>query len=100
CHGFNNNSKITSPDGNTVEMSSGNTYRFRTDGSRIEHYTWGQVNPFGMSFDSNGDIFTSDCHSKPIMMLIKDGYFPSFGRPHDGLGFVPNVMNHSHGSTA
>ncbi|HSG70255.1 MAG TPA: c-type cytochrome, partial [Planctomycetaceae bacterium] len=42
----------------------------------------------------------ADCHSKPIYQLVREGYYPSFGKPHDGLGFVPQMMDHSHGSTA
>ena len=100
CHGFNNRSEVTGRDGNTVSMSSGNTYRFKPDGSRIEHFTHGQVNPFGMAIDQFDDIFTADCHTKPVTLLIQDGYYESFGKPHDGLGYVPNVMEHLHGSTA
>ncbi|MEO2048336.1 MAG: PVC-type heme-binding CxxCH protein [Pirellulales bacterium] len=100
CHGFNNYTQVQGADGNVVEMHSGNTYRFRLDGSRIEHFTHGQVNPFGMAFDSRGDIFTADCHSKPITQLLRGGYYPSFGRPHNGLGFLPPMMDHLHGSTA
>ena len=100
CHGFNNQSKVKGTDGHQVEMNSGNTYRIRLDGSRIEHFTYGQVNPFGMTIDANGDLFTSDCHTKPVTLLLRDGYYESFGKPHDGLGFVPGVMNHLHGSTA
>ncbi|WP_417849529.1 PVC-type heme-binding CxxCH protein [Thalassoglobus sp.] len=100
CHGFNNNSKVAGADGHAITMQSGNTYRFKLDGSRIEHFTHGQVNPFGMTFDHLGDAYTSDCHTKPVTLLIQDGYYPSFGKPHDGLGFVPPVMEHLHGSTA
>ena len=100
CHGFNNQSTVTGGDGHTVQMTSGNTFRFRPDGSRIEIYTRGQVNPFGMTFDQWGNAFTADCHSKPISQLIRGGSYPSFGRPHDGLGFVPPMLDHLHGSTA
>lgn len=100
CHGFNNQSTVSGSDGHTVTMISGTTYRFRPDGSRIEVFTRGQVNPFGMTFDEFGDLFTSDCHSKPVNLLIRGGYHESFGKPHDGLGFIPNVMTHQHGSTA
>ncbi|MBT5019185.1 c-type cytochrome [Planctomicrobium sp.] len=100
CHGFNNNSKVAGTDGHVVSMQSGNTYRFKIDGSRIEHYTHGQVNPFGMTFDPWGDLYSSDCHTVPVSLIMKDGYFPSFGKPHDGLGFIPAVMSHLHGSTA
>ena len=100
CHGFNNRSDVAGRDGHRVVMSSGNTFRFRPDGSRIELYTQGQVNPFGMSIDQFGDIFTADCHTKPVTLLLPGGCYDSFGRPHDGLGYVPNVMEHLHGSTA
>ncbi len=100
CHGFNNRSEVTGRDGNKVIMHSGNTFRFRPDGSRIEHFTFGQVNPFGMAIDQFGDLFTADCHTKPVTLLLQGGNYDSFGRPHDGLGYVPNVMEHLHGSTA
>ncbi len=100
CHGFNNQSAVQGKDGWQVEMTSGNTFRFRPDGSRIEHVTHGQVNPFGMTHDEWGNWFTADCHSKPITQLLRGGYYSSFGRPDDGLGFVPPMMDHLHGSTA
>ena len=100
CHGFSNQSTVEGSDGHAVTMISGNTYRFRPDGSRIEIVTRGQVNPFGMTFDEVGDLFTSDCYSKPVNLLISGGYHESFGKPDDGLGFIPDVTNHQHGATA
>jgi putative heme-binding domain-containing protein len=100
CHGFNNDSTIAGTDGSRIQLNSGNTYRVRLDGSRVEQFTWGQVNPFGMAFTADGDIFNADCHSKPLSMLMRNGYYPSFGKPHDGLGYVQPVMDHEHGSTA
>ncbi len=99
-HGYNNDSHVKGRDGNEVHMNSGNTYRIRLDGSRIEHYTHGQVNPFGLAFDTFGNLFASDCHSEPIYQLLAGGYYPSFGKPHDGLGFVPKMMENKRGSTA
>ncbi len=99
-HGFNNDSHVTAKDGSHVDMNSGNSYRIRFDGSRIEHYTHGQVNPFGLAFDEFGNMYSSDCHSAPTYQLLAGGYYPSFGKPHDGLGFAPVLMEHSHGSTA
>ncbi len=99
-HGFNNQTRVSGRDGHTIEMHSGNTYRMRLDGSHIEHFTHGQVNPFGSAFDAKGNLFTADCHSKPIYQLLRGGYYPSFGKPHDGLGFVKPMMDHLHGSTA
>ena len=99
-HGYNNISAVRGKDGNEVRMQSGNTYRMRLHGERIEHHTFGQVNPFGMCFDPAGNVYTADCHSAPIYELLRGGYYPSFGKPHDGIGFAPTLMEHSHGSTA
>jgi putative heme-binding domain-containing protein len=99
-HGYNNDSYVKGRDGNTVHLNSGNTYRFRLDGSRIEHYTHGQVNPYGLAFDEFGNLYSSDCHSEPLYQLLAGGYYPSFGKPHDGLGFAPNMMERMRGSTA
>ena len=100
CHGFNNQSQIAGSDGHKITMNSGNTFRFRADGSRVEHVTHGQVNPFGQARDEWGYRYSADCHSKPITQLIFGACYPSFGRPHDGLGFLPPMLNHLHGSTA
>lgn len=100
CHGFSNHSTVAGTDGHEISMQSGNTFRFKLDGSRIEHFTHGQVNPFGLVFDRNGDLFSADCHTKPVSLLLRGGYHDSFGKPHDGLGYIPSVMDHLHGSTA
>ena len=100
CHGFNNRSLVAGTDGHEVRLESGNTFRFRPDGSRIEQVTQGQVNPFGMTRDEWGYWYSADCHSKPITQLIRGACYPSFGRPDDGLGFLPPTVDHLHGSTA
>lgn len=100
CHGFNNQSLVTAADGSRVQLNSGNTFRFREDGSRIEQVTSGQVNPFGVTRDEWGNWYSADCHSKPLTHLLRGACYPSFGRPDDGLGFAPSMMNHLHGSTA
>lgn len=99
-HGFNNNSTFVGKDGSSFQFNSGNTYRFRVDGTRVEPHTWGQVNPFGLAIDALGNLYSSDCHSAPVYQLLAGGYYPSFGKPHDGLGFAPTLMEHAHGSTA
>ena len=100
CHGFANRSVVAGADGHQVTMNSGNVYRFRPDGSRIEHVSYGQVNPYGMACDDWFTLFTADCHSKPLTQVMRGAYYPSFGAPHDGLGFAPSMMEHFHGSTA
>lgn len=99
-HGFNNDSHVTARDGSHVDLNSGNTYRIRLDGSRIEHHTHGQVNPFGLTWDARGNLYSSDCHSAPLYQLLAGGWYPSFGKPDDGLGFAPVMLEHAHGSTA
>jgi putative heme-binding domain-containing protein len=99
CHGFNNDSTVKGKDGHEVKMQSGHTFRFKPDGSRIEVWTRGQVNPFGMAVDPWFNLYTADCHSKPITQLIPGAYYDSFGKPHDGLGFAPHVTSHPHKST-
>ena len=99
-HGFSNTSEITGGDGSSIVMNSGNTFRIRADGSRVEQFTWGQVNPFGLSFDRFGNLYSADCHTKPVYQLLRGAYYPSFGKPHDGLGFAPLMCKHDHGSTS
>lgn len=100
CHGFSNDSTVKGKDGHEVKMQSGNTFRFRPDGSRIEIFTRGQVNPFGMAVDPWFNLYTADCHSKPITQLVPGAVYQSFGKPHDGLGYTPHITHHDHGSTA
>ena len=50
--------------------------------------------------DPLGQFYTADCHSAPVYQLIQGAFYPSFGKPHDGLGFAPTLMEHAHGSTA
>lgn len=98
-HGFNNTSLIRAKDGSELELHSGNVFRFRPDGSRVEIWSRGQVNPFGLAFDQRGHLYSADCHSAPVYQLIPGAVYPSFGKPHDGLGFGPAMIEHTHGST-
>jgi putative heme-binding domain-containing protein len=100
CHGYANTSTLAGKDRKKVTMQSGNTYRFRPDGGTLEQWTWGQVNPFGLSLDPWGNLYSADCHSQPIYQLLRGGYYPSFGKPDDGLGFAPEMITGYKGSTA
>ncbi len=100
CHGFSNTSTVKSRGDTTITMTSGNTYRIKIDGSRIEYFTHGQVNPFGLSFDPRGNLYSCDCHTQPIYQLLRGAYYPSFGRPDDGLGFGPEMITSYPESTA
>ena len=98
-HGFNNTSHFEAKDGSTLDLHSGNVFRFQPDGSRIELWSAGQVNPFGLCFDGRGNLYSADCHSAPVYQLLRGAMYPSFGKPHDGLGFAPTMIEHTHGST-
>lgn len=98
-HGFNNTSRLVARDGSTLEMHSGNVFRFRPDGSHVEIWSRGQVNPFGLCFDRRGNLYSADCHSSPVYQLLRGAVYPSFGKPHDGIGFGPVMIQHTHGST-
>jgi putative heme-binding domain-containing protein len=99
-HGFANPSEVTDRSGRVVKLASGNTYRFRPDGSQFEIVTHGQTNPFGLAFDSRGDIYTADSHSKPVYLLVRGGYYEGISKEHDGLGFAPTITTDDHGSSA
>ena len=109
-HGFNNTSHfrvrpenlkgaMPGDPGTELLLHSGNVYRFLPDGSRIELFTAGQVNPFGLAWDRWGHLYSADCHSAPIYQLIPGAVYPSFGKPDDGLGFGPVMIQHTHSST-
>ncbi len=85
--------------GTELMLNSGNVYRFLPDGSRVELFTAGQVNPFGLTWDRWGHLYSADCHSAPVYQLIPGAVYPSFGKPHDGLGFGPVMIRHTHDST-
>lgn len=99
CHGFRNTSHLEGTDGSKLDLNSGNIYRFRPDGTNLQQFTRGQVNPFGLTFDPRGDLYSADCHSMPLTCLLRGAYYPSFGKPHGGLGFAPTMIDHNHGST-
>ena len=99
-HGFRNHSEIRDKAGRLTVLDSGNTYRFRPDGSAFEIYTHGQTNPFGLTVDPLGNFYTADSHSKPVYMLLRGAHYEGIGKQHDGLGFAPRITDDDHGSTA
>ncbi|GJM29318.1 MAG: hypothetical protein DHS20C17_19530 [Cyclobacteriaceae bacterium] len=100
-HGFSNSSKVVGTDEKPpLMMNSGNTFRFRPDGSGLEFTTTGRVNPFGYALDEYGYMYSVDCHSSPIYQLIRGADYPHFGKKPTGIGFGPAMMPHNYGSTA
>lgn len=100
CHGFSNSSTVAGADGDSIHMESGNTFRFRADGSHVEQLTYGQVNPFGQTWDEWGYRYTTDCHTSPIYQLIRGADYPHFGKKEEGIGFAPDTKPHGEESTA
>lgn len=90
CHGFTNFSKFSGSDKDSITLISGNTFRFRLDGSRTEQITFGQVNPFGLVFDIFGYMYSTDSHSSPLYQLIRGGDYPHFGKV-SVMGFAPDM---------
>lgn len=74
-HGFSNISTVAGKDGNAIKMVSGNTFRFKSDGSRVEKTTDGRINPFGSDYDEMGYHYSADCHTLPIYQLIWGGNY-------------------------
>src|SRR5439155_11359214 len=99
CHGYSNDSVTKGSDGQELRMNSGNIFRMKLDGSHVEAFTRGQVNPFGICLDPWGNIYSADCHTRPMTQLLHGAYYDSFGKPHDGLGYAPNMIGHMHDST-
>lgn len=99
CHGFTNRSNVAGADGDTIHLISGNTIRFKRDGSRIEHHTAGRINPFGLAFDELGYLYSSDCHTSPLYQLIKGGDYSQWGK-EEGMGFAPDMKPFENEATA
>lgn len=99
CHGYSNDSTTKGSDGQELRMNSGNIFRMKLDGSHVEAFTRGQVNPFGLCLDPWGNLFSADCHTRPMTQLLRGACYDSFGKPHDGLGYAPYMIDHMHDST-
>lgn len=99
-HGFSNTSTVAGSDGDTIVMTSGNTFRFRMDGSHLEFTTTGRVNPYGYAYDELGYTYSTDCHTSPVYQLVRGADYPHFGKQPTGIGFGPALMKHTYGSTA
>jgi putative heme-binding domain-containing protein len=99
CHGFTNLSVIAGADGDSIKMVSGNTFRFRLDGSRVEQITFGQVNPFGLAYDENGYVYSTDSHSSPLYQLIRGGDYPHFSK-QEIMAFGPDMKSFEDEATA
>jgi putative heme-binding domain-containing protein len=99
-HGFSNVSVVAGKDGDSIKMTSGNTFRLRPDGSRVEKTTDGRINPFGSDLDKWGYHYSADCHTLPIYQLIWGGNYTQWGKKEPNLGFAPSMMDYGLNSTA
>lgn len=99
-HGFSNVSTVAGKDGDSIRMVSGNTFRFTSDGYRVEKTSDGRINPFGSDLDELGYHYSADCHTLPIYQLIRDGNYTQWGKQEPNLGFAPSMMDYGLNSTA
>lgn len=99
-HGFSNISVVAGDDGDSVKMVSGNTFRVKLDGSRVEKTTDGRINPFGSDYDEMGYHYSADCHTLPIFQLIWGGNYSQWGKREPVMGFAPTMMDYGLNSTA
>lgn len=99
CHGYTNRDTVAGADGDSISMISGNTFRFRSDGSRVEHTTDGRINPFGLVYDEMGYLYSTDCHTSPLYQLIRDADYSQWGK-EEGMGFGPDMTPLSDEATA
>lgn len=98
-HGFTNDSTVTGSDGHAARLRSGNGFRFRPDGSRVEHTSLGRINPFGQTFDELGYLYSSDCHTSPLHQMIRGGEYTRWYEG-DGMGVAPTMKPRDQESTA
>ncbi|MBC7851744.1 MAG: c-type cytochrome, partial [Chitinophagaceae bacterium] len=98
-HGYTNRDTIAGTDGEPISMISGNTFRFRPDGSRVEKTTDGRINPFGLVYDEKGYCYSTDCHTSPLYQLMRDADYTQWGK-EEGMGFAPDMTSLSDEATA
>ncbi|MEP7258150.1 MAG: PVC-type heme-binding CxxCH protein, partial [Flavitalea sp.] len=99
CHGYTNRDTVAGADGDSISMISGNTFRFRPNGERVEHTTDGRINPFGLVYDELGYLYSTDCHTSPLYQLIRDADYTQWGK-EEGMGFAPEMTPLSDEATA
>ena len=99
CHGFNNDSHVKGTDGHECICSRATRIAFgpmaRTSSTsrmaRSIRSAW---------VSTRWAISLPPIATRADLQLLRGGYYPSFGKPDDGLGFGPPMMEHLHGSTA
>ena len=97
CHGFQNTSTVKAKDGSTISDAVGQRHRF-AGRFRVEQMTHGRSIRSTRVRPARQPLFCV-CHCGRSINAAR-AWYPSFGKPHDGLGFGPEMMRHDHGSTA
>lgn len=99
-HGYSNVSTVSGKDGNSITMTSGNTFRFTMDGQHVEKTSDGRINPFGSDLDKWGYHYSADCHTLPIYQIIWNGNYTQWGKMEPNMGHAPTMMDYGLNSTA
>jgi len=99
-HGYSNVSTVAGKDGDSIQMTSGNTFRFTLDGQHAEKTSDGRINPFGSDLDKWGYHYSADCHTLPIYQIIRNGNYTQWGKLEPNMGHAPTMMDYGLNSTA
>ena len=100
CHGFSNESTVKGKDGQPIVMQLGQhlPVQARRLARRVLHPRPGEpVRPLRSTRSATCTRPTAT--RGRFTMLLPGAYYPSFGKPDDGLGFGPEMVTHDHGST-
>ena len=101
CHGFRNHSEVRDRTGHVTVFDSGNTYRFRPDGSEDRSLHARPDQSLRPRPSIRSAISTAPTRTRsPCIMLLRGGYYEGIGKQHDGLGFAPRITDDDHGSSA
>ena len=100
CHGFSNESKVEGSDGKPIVMQSGNVYRMKPDGTHGSSSTRMARSTRSAWRSTRSATCTRATATAGRSTRTSEGaFYPSFGKPDDGLGFGPEMITHDHGST-
>ena len=98
CHGFSNTSEVRARDGKQRDhhaLGQHLSLQARRLARRAMDARPGQSVRPGLR--SAGNLYSADCHTPADLPAAARRLVPSFGKPHDGLGFGPEMMTHDHG---
>jgi len=97
--GIVNVSKVKNKAGEITRIERGTTFRMQPDGTKVEVWAPGMTNPWGMAFDNHGDLFASDCESRPFWEIVRGFKYLTLFNDPDPLGWAPHITEDAHGAS-